>query len=264
MKKVLSVILAVSLLCCVAAASANAIQAAASPSAVIAPQAASIPWWQGLPDFIQWILRYLLFGWVWMWPPEVPATTTAPTTTTTTTVSVKVTGVTFTGSSSYTLSMCKTQLLTWAVTPSTATNKGVVFNSSNTAVAMVSPTGLITPKGEGTAIITITTTDPLADQNFTDTVTVTVTAIYATGINISGPASVKTGQTITLTATVLPSNVTTPGVTWSSADPLVATVSAAGVVTGIQPTGDAGVVIRATAKDGSGVYREVSVIVTAA
>lgn len=186
------------------------------------------------------------------------------TTTTTSAAPVKVTGVGFTGTTVFTLQAGRTQLLTWTVTPSTATNKGVVFSSSNNAVATVSPTGLVTGRGEGTATITITTTDNLADMNYTDTATVTVTPVYATSINIYAPASpavVKVGETITLTARVNEGGTppTTPGVNWSSGDDTKATISSSGVVRGVFP---GVVVITATSKDGKAT-QTTSITVTA-
>ena len=180
-------------------------------------------------------------------------TTTTKPTTTTTGAPVKVTGVGFSGATAFTLQAGRTQQLTWAVTPSTATNKGVVFSTSNRAVATVSPNGLVTGVGEGTAVITITTTDPLADLNFTDTATVTVAPVYASSINIYAPSSptvVKVGSTVTLTARVNEGGTppTTPGVTWTSSDTSIAMVSAStGVVTGVFP---GTVIITATSNDG--------------
>jgi len=43
--------------------------------------------------------------------------------------------------------------------PSNATNKAVVWNTSNKAVATVSSTGIVTAKGTGTATVTVTTVD---------------------------------------------------------------------------------------------------------
>ena len=58
-------------------------------------------------------------------------------------------------------------------------------------------------------------------------------------INITSETSVKDGlemgKTVTLTATVSPSNATYPSVTWSSNDKTVATVSSTGVVTALKP-----------------------------
>ena len=56
------------------------------------------------------------------------------------------------------------------VKPTNATDKGVAWTSSDTAVATVSAEGIVTAKAEGTATITVTTDD----GDFTDTCAVTV------------------------------------------------------------------------------------------
>ncbi len=62
-------------------------------------------------------------------------------------------------------------------------------------------------------------------------------------------ASINEGNTLTLSATVLPANATNKSVNWSSSDTSVATVSSDGLVTAIKA---GGVTITATAADGSG------------
>jgi len=52
-----------------------------------------------------------------------------------------------------------TATLRATVSPSTAANKAIIWNSSNTAVASVNANGLVTTVAEGTAIITVTTVD---------------------------------------------------------------------------------------------------------
>lgn len=80
------------------------------------------------------------------------------------------------------------------------------------------------------------------------TITVKGADVAVTGISLSSEnASVKTGETTTLTATVAPENATNQNVTWTSSDNTVATV-ANGVVTGVKK-GTA--VITATTEDGS-------------
>lgn len=69
-----------------------------------------------------------------------------------------VTGVTL-NITSKELEVEATQQLTATVAPSTAVDKSVSWSSSNTAVATVSETGLVTAVAVGSAVITVTTTD---------------------------------------------------------------------------------------------------------
>ncbi len=55
--------------------------------------------------------------------------------------------------------MANTGQLTATVTPSDATNKAVVWSSSNQAVATVDAAGKVTARGVGTATITCETVD---------------------------------------------------------------------------------------------------------
>ncbi|MDR0863616.1 MAG: Ig-like domain-containing protein [Candidatus Symbiothrix sp.] len=71
---------------------------------------------------------------------------------------VPVTGVTVSPTSKA-FTTLTTQQLTATVAPTTATNKAVTWESSNTAVATVSASGLVTAIGNGSATITVTTTD---------------------------------------------------------------------------------------------------------
>ncbi|MCI5604338.1 MAG: Ig-like domain-containing protein, partial [Clostridia bacterium] len=101
--------------------------------------------------------------------------------------------------------------------------------SSDTSVATVS-NGIIKGVGEGTATITATT----KDGGFTDTCEVTVYSNSVTGITLSDKViELGTGYTAKLKATVYPTNATDKSVTWTSADPAVASVSSDGTVTGL-------------------------------
>ena len=86
---------------------------------------------------------------------------------------VAVTGVTVAPkTASLSLAGTKTQQLTPTVAPANATNKAVTYQSSDATIASVSSTGLVTGLKEGTATITVKTTD----GNKTDTCAVTVAA----------------------------------------------------------------------------------------
>ena len=58
-------------------------------------------------------------------------------------------------------------------------------------------------------------------------------SVPVTSITIAGPTEVGIGETIQLTAEVLPENVTNKTVTWSSSDNSLATVDSTGKVTGL-------------------------------
>lgn len=85
---------------------------------------------------------------------------------------VPVTGVSLSPSTLSFDTLNDTADLTATVEPASATNKAVSYASSNTSIAEVSATGVVTAKANGTAIITVTTTD----GGFTDVCAVTVSA----------------------------------------------------------------------------------------
>lgn len=143
---------------------------------------------------------------------------------------VRVTGVSLNYSSAP-VSVGATKALTATVSPSNATNKSITWTSSNTAVATVSSSGVVTGKAAGTATITVKT----ADGGYTATCTVTVSnpTVKVTGVTLSPTSpSINVGATKALTATVSPSTATNKSVTWTSSNTAVATVSSSGVVTG--------------------------------
>ena len=84
---------------------------------------------------------------------------------------IAVTGVTVSPTTA-SLETGGTQQLTATVSPSNATDKTVSWSTSNSSVATVSSTGLVTAVGAGSATITVTTTD----GHKTATCAVTVTA----------------------------------------------------------------------------------------
>ncbi len=86
--------------------------------------------------------------------------------------SVQVTGVTVSPTTASITAGATTQL-TATVAPSTATDKSVIWTSSNAAVASVSSTGLVTGVAMGSATISVTTTD----QAKVATCAVTVAAV---------------------------------------------------------------------------------------
>src|SRR5690554_3171553 len=115
--------------------------------------------------------------------------------------------------------------LTASVLPENATNKEVLWESSDEEVATVKD-GVVTLLKAGTVTITAT-----ADTK-KDTIEITVNekVVLVDEISISGSKEGVVGEEITLTASVLPENATNKEVLWESSDEEVATVKD-GVVT---------------------------------
>ena len=134
------------------------------------------------------------------------------------------------------------------VSPSNATYKSVTWTSSNTEVATVNSSGVVTAVGNGTATITVTTAD---GSNKTSSCEVTVNMpVQATGVTLNQTSLTLTseGQVAKLQATVLPSDAPIKSVTWTSSNPSVATVNSNGLVTAVS-NGEATITV--TTADGS-------------
>ena len=110
------------------------------------------------------------------------------------------------------------------VKPAKATNKKVIWKTSNESVATVDESGTITGVNSGSATITATTED--GEKSSDIRVTVTNQKIEVTKIELDRTSDTVTTSygTITLTATVSPENATDPSVRWNSTKPNVAIV----------------------------------------
>ena len=129
---------------------------------------------------------------------------------------------------SATIDKGKTLTLTATVYPEETTNKSLTWTSSNSSVASVS-NGNITAAAAGTAIITAKTSN---GKTASCVVTVKEPVIYASSIKLDKTATgLGVGETITLKATVSPSNAV---LTWKSSNPSVVTVTN-GKIKGIKP-----------------------------
>ena len=131
-----------------------------------------------------------------------------------------------------TLKVTESELLTATVLPLTATNKTLSWSSSSPAIATVSPNGLVTAQGLGNVVITAAATDG-SQRQATCTVTVVPTPAQSVTITADGTPVLRATETLRLTATVLPATTTDKSVTWSSANPDVATVDQYGLVTAV-------------------------------
>lgn len=117
--------------------------------------------------------------------------------------------------------------LTATVLPANASNKSLTWSSSNTAVATVSGTGLVTFLTNGTSNVTATTVDGSHVASCAYTVT---TAVSTVTLNKTTGTGVVAG-TDQLTATVAPSTASNKTITWTTSNASIATVSNTGLVT---------------------------------
>lgn len=168
-----------------------------------------------------------------------------------------VTSITLNQSSNSMLPGGTLQLYATAL-PEDAENRSVVWSSSNSSVAEVSSTGLVTARNTGNAVITCTAAD---GSGVSVSCSITVQAIKVTNISLSAEAtSIVSGSGVKINASVKPANATNRSVTWSSSNTAVATVDSSGYVKGIHPDGGT-VTITCTANDGSGVSAAVQITV---
>jgi len=155
-----------------------------------------------------------------------------------------------------TLNYSETAKLSTTISPSNATNKNVVWSSSDPSLVTVDTNGNIKAVGNKNANATITATT--VDGNYKASTKVTVikkdSTVKVSGININqGSNSTvysnsKNEIKVNLSATVYPSNATNKNIIWSSDNPSVATVNNQGTVV----VNDLGIAnIKVTTQDGN-------------
>ncbi len=121
------------------------------------------------------------------------------------------------------------QLYVTYIPTNTTDSQTVTWTTSNSSVAAVSSSGLVTAKAAGTAVITATSTVNTAIKA---TCTFTVNPIAVTGVSLNKTETAITiGGTEQLTAAISPSNAVNKNVIWTSSNTSVATVSSGGLVT---------------------------------
>lgn len=165
----------------------------------------------------------------------------------TVTVKQSVQGVTISGiPSGNTINKDASIQLQAVITPTWAFNPTVTWSSSDTSVASISSTGLVTGLKSGSTTIEVTT----QDGGFTSSFVLNV-YVAATGITLSPSVSIKIlnrGDKYTFTPTITPTGTTYSNIVWTSGNPSIASVnSSTGEITGLLG-GD--VSITATVNDG--------------
>ncbi len=125
------------------------------------------------------------------------------------------------------------QLLSVTTLPYDATDTSVSYASSNTAVATINSMGRITAIAIGTTVITVTC-GGISESFELTVVDKEDDTVAVTDVEISDYENeLEVDETLTLNATVLPSNATDATVSFTSSDESIATVNSSGVVKGI-------------------------------
>ena len=123
----------------------------------------------------------------------------------------------------------QTLQLNAVVAPADATDKSVVWSSSNSDVASVSETGLVTPLKSGEADITVTSVDGGYSAVCKVTVVQPVLSVTLNETSID----INPNMTFELIAQINPSDATNKELEWKSSDESVAVVDQNGVVRGV-------------------------------
>lgn len=151
--------------------------------------------------------------------------------------------------------------LTAIVSPENATNTEVNWEVSNTDIATISSSGLLTAIDDGIVTVKATATDGsgvFGSKSFDISgVHVVEPTILVEEIIITG-SNVTEGEKQQLQVEVLPSNALNKAVKWSVSDENIAEVSNQGMLT---PLSDGELIVIAEATDGSGVRGELTLIV---
>ena len=151
----------------------------------------------------------------------------------------------------------ETLTLSPTVMPSNATTKALAWTSGNEEAATVAD-GVVKGVSPGEAVITATATDG-SGVSASCKVTVTPGVVKATSITMSQTeATVEAGHSLTLTATVMPHDVTNPAVVWRTSSGEIATVKD-GVVTTLKA---GSVTITAETADGTNLEAYCTLTVT--
>ena len=172
---------------------------------------------------------------------------------------IKVSKITITTTTSNKIATGKKVTLKAAVTPSNAYNKGVTWKSSNTKVATVSSSGVVTTKkkmGGKTVTITATAKDGSGKKA---SYKIYIKKGIVKKVYISGVKSVKAGKKLYLKGKTSASSGANRTLKWSSSNTKYAKVSSKGTVTTYKAGKKKSVKITARAEDGSGKSKTVKI-----
>ncbi len=138
-----------------------------------------------------------------------------------------------------------TYTLKATINPDTASNKKLIWSSTDKSVATVSSSGVITGVNPGTCKIVCKS----ADTGKKAVCTLTVKKVSVESVSFAKSTyKVNYGESIKLSVEILPANASNQNVTWTSSNTAYAKVTSKGKVTGLKA--GTSVTITATTEDG--------------
>lgn len=114
------------------------------------------------------------------------------------------------------------------VLPANAANKQITWSSSNSTVASVTSSGVVTARQTGTSVVKATT----VDGGKTSFIVVSV-YVPVVSVNITSPSTINLtlNQTYQINYAINPTNASNKAVSWASSKSNIAAVSASGLIT---------------------------------
>lgn len=171
---------------------------------------------------------------------------------------VYITGITL-SQTKLSIPLNVTSTLTASLIPSNTTQKRLTWSVSPTGIATVSD-GVITPMAQGNCTITCSSSEnPSVSATCSLTVTEAITLVNKITLNKKN-ISLSMNDTVTLNATIAPSNASNQSVTWSASNSNVS-ISPSGLSCIVTPVANGSAKITATANDGSNVSSTCNILV---
>ena len=171
---------------------------------------------------------------------------------------VDITGITL-SKTELSIPLNSTSKLTASLIPSNTTQKGLTWSVSPTGIATVSD-GVITPIAQGNCTITCSSSEK-PSVSATCSLTVTEATTLVNKITLDKTSfNLSMSDTVTLNATITPSNASNQSVTWSASNSNV-NLSPSGLSCIVTPVANGSVKITVTANDSSGVSSTCNILV---
>jgi len=152
------------------------------------------------------------------------------------------------------LTVSQTAVLTMTITPATVVNKNVEWSSSDSNIASVDATGIVTGVGNGTAIISVKS----IQANLIATCSVTITTPVQTLTISRNKVTLVVGKGIQLFYSFFPQSSTNPRVIWTNSNPRSVQLSNSGYISGLS-AGNA--IITATSMENKSLNSSCQVII---